>query len=138
MNLVYGYRVLTENQVSVDKVHFPHRDVGIADSELLLKDVWANKFPGNSIASDAKALIFWVHFFGQEKGDIEDAKIFDPDGKLFFTGNTVLDKNYRDSLRYAGRLRTGEAFKKVKWKASYKLQRDSATVFETTYEFFVK
>jgi murein DD-endopeptidase len=113
------------------------REVGIADAEPELKDIWANKYPNNSVASNSKALVFWVHIFGQEIGDKEQMKIYKPDGALFFDKTRIITANYRDALSFAGEHRQNYNFQKGLWKAVYILERDSKTVLESNYSFRV-
>ena len=114
------------------------RSLGVAPLEPSLKDIWSNKFATNSIAADADALIFWVHLFGQKIGNVEEVKIIQPDGSLFLSRNTLIEKNYRDALQFAGRYKSENDFQKGLWKVHYKVLYEDEVLVDADYDFVVK
>jgi hypothetical protein len=71
----------------------------------------------------AKQIIFWVHVFGLQKGDMQQLRLVGPDGKIISEKQTGAGQNFARFLVMTGKTRDTDVWPAGDYEGFYTLQR---------------
>jgi len=71
------------------------------------------------------AVVFWVQVYGVQQGDVEELRLFAPDGRLLAERMATVAKDRAQSLAYVGLRRSDAAWARGLYRAKYSLSRGS-------------
>ena len=99
-------------------------DAGISGAPPKLADGSVDRDKTESLTAASGAAVFWVQIYGARAGDIEESKLFGPDGRVLAERRGPIDHNKAQWLAYVGkRSKTGWA--NGTYRGEYSLYRDS-------------
>lgn len=111
---------------------------GVTDHNPEFNETWSGKLSNLKASKNDDALIFWAQSYGVLAGDIEEVKIYRPDGSLFTSHSIKREKPYRNAMIIAGRRNSNPPFMNGQWKAIYTLEREHKKLTEKTTSFTVE
>ena len=76
-----------------------------------------------SLPKNTEKIIFWVHVFGVQNGDVQQLKIIAPDGGILVTKKDVLKKNQAQRVTIIGKRLNKDAWPMGDYKGIYILNR---------------
>lgn len=88
-------------------------------------DAMLETVPVDSLPGDSKALVFWVYLLGVRQGDMEQIRVIAPDGSIVAKASQGISANKATWLSYAGAKRPGTSWPTGRYRAEYRLLRQS-------------
>lgn len=96
-----------------------------------IKAVWEGEFTDTQLAANVPALIFWVQSYGLQAGDMEEMRLFDPNGKAVVDQRQPRDRANRLYLGFVGkRVRPEAPLQPGTWRGEYRLTRQGKVLIE--------
>jgi Peptidase family M23 len=112
-------------------------DIGIAAAVPEFDDVLAGLGETADLASNAPALVVWVHLFGARAGDDVQLSISAPDGTPVFRETETLVKTQAQVFRAVGRKLTADGWPAGTYSGEVSLTRGGAEIDRAALQFNV-
>ncbi|NJN61831.1 MAG: M23 family metallopeptidase [Coleofasciculaceae cyanobacterium RL_1_1] len=113
--------------------------IGFADRPPTIDGLWDGEFTAPQIDTKAEVLLFWVHYYGAQVGDIERYRLVDAAGRVVTEYEQEIKANQVNGMSYVGKRNTPQnPIKPGTWRGEYSLVRDGQTIASEQAEINVR
>jgi hypothetical protein len=98
-------------------------DAGVSAAAPVLKHGAVDRARVAAPDSAADAMVFWVHVYGAQEGDLEDMRLIAPGGRVLAERRARIPGNRAQWLAYAGKRRAAAGWPPGTYRGEYALLR---------------
>ena len=98
-------------------------DAGISGGPPRLADGAVDRDRTESLNATSSAAVFWVQIYGARKGDVEESRLFGPDGRLLAEHRRRVEGDKAQWLAYVGKRKHGTRWASGSYRGEYVLLR---------------
>lgn len=110
---------------------------GFAMREPSLGELWDGQYSQTELPRNSPALLFWVHAFGVQTGDVEAIELRDPQGEVVAQDRQPIAQSRRVWLRYTGK-RASQPLTPGRWQGRYSLERNGQVLIDVEREVLLR
>lgn len=106
-------------------------EAGFSDHVPAIMPLYEHLENKTSLPVSANKIVFWVHVFGVQEGDVQQLMLFDPDGNLLARGEKTIEKNQARRLTLVGKRLNKNTWPTGHYKGLYILNRPDGEKVKT-------
>ena len=101
--------------------------------------LWEGDFSETEFDRDLPALIFWTFSYGVLEGDVQQFRLYDPEGKEFVNQASEIEESNRTWMSFVGKRNTSERpITPGTWRGEYELKRGDEVIFSVEREISIR